>query len=117
MGEIVETSILSRLEEVWVKKSRLGKFVAEGSETLPLQCFPVEPQHLRRLALVAAGQLEDAGDVAPLQGREVERLGGGGLRGGDEEGADQLGVDLAVGQRDGPLDDVLELADVAGEVV
>lgn len=51
-----------------------------------------------------------------FDGGEVEGLGRG--RGGRaQEGTDEVGVDLFLGQGDGSLDQVLELAHVAGEVM
>ena len=54
-----------------------------------------------------------------LQGLEIQRLGRGGLRrrGAPHEGTHEVGIDVAVRQGNGALDEVLQLADVAGEVV
>src|SRR5262249_1589436 len=90
--------------------------VKDTSKSLPLEGLPVQSQYGGGFGLVSGGELEDARDVAALDGGEVEGLRRGQRRRA-EEGADEDGVDLLLGERDGALDQVLELAHVAGEVV
>src|SRR5690349_8297389 len=104
--------------------SRVGKFVAglaEGTEAeleaLTLQGLTGDAENLGGLALVTGGHLEHPRDVAPLQGIEVEGLGGGLLGRSAEERTHEVGVDVPLGEGDGALDEVLELTHVAREVV
>src|SRR5579859_7343885 len=86
-----------------------------SSETLPLQRLPIDTQDLRGFTLVATGELEHPGDMPTFERFEGQRLRG--LGGRSEQGPDQLGVDLVLDQRDRPFEHVLQLTDVAREVV
>src|ERR1700694_2813258 len=85
----------------WDRKSRAGR-PGGRSEPLALQRLAIDAQDPRRLALVAACQLEHAADVPPLHRGQVERLRRL-LRRSPQQRAHQLGVDVALGARDRPL--------------